>query len=116
MRKSSNISKIKVVVVVVVVSTGRPTGITPYPTMEVLSDLSSVRRHWHFRTVSYFLMVLLFTCTSWARPHPLSLLQGQEWYNRVDEPAWTSQTGEAIRIMWLPFDSISHIVPIFWAV
>ena len=56
---------LKVVVVVVVVSTGRSTGFTPYPTNGYpVLDFASVGQVFrYFRTLSYFLMVLPFTQT-----------------------------------------------------
>ena len=53
------------VVVVVVVSTGRSTGFTPYPTNGYpVLDFASVGQVFrYFRTLSYFLMVLPFTQT-----------------------------------------------------
>ena len=56
--------------IAVVVAIGQPTGITPYLTMDVLSNLASVRQVFrYFRTLSHFLMVLPFTQTLPSTPH-----------------------------------------------
>ena len=104
-----------VVVVVVVVSTGRPTGITPYPT--------------YGSPFGYILGQAVFgTNVPELFPQGVALHPKQPSYSALTPCPYyrarngttvcgslrTSQTGEAIRSF--QFDSNSHIVPRFWAV
>ena len=106
---------LRMLVVVVVVSTGRPTGITPYPT--------------YGSPFGYILGQAVFgTNVPELFPQGVALHPKQPSYSALTTCPYyrarngttvcgslrTSQTGEAIRSF--PFDSISHIVPRFWAV
>ena len=85
--------------VVVVVASGRPTGFTPYPTMDSLHGLllRLADLIWYICTVSYFLWMLPFTQalpglrTYQYLPHNRGLANSYGVF-----PLLSSQTGEVI--------------------
>ena len=80
---------------VVVVSTGQPTGFTPYPDKKVISDISSVRRN--FSALSYRELfprprdVGLHQIHLVTRPNLPVPIMDRARYNRVDEPGFLRQ-------------------------
>ena len=91
-------------VVVVVVSTGRPTGITPYPTMTVLFGFCLGQAVIGTNVPELFPHGVALHLNSRATPHLPSIpITGPGNGTTVCGSLRTSQTGEAIRSILIVF-------------